>query len=82
MHVFQGLVVLLIRKKWRIIHADYVIRNNAGKILMAKIRLVKRPMEDPWKDFYSILFAKIVSSLNPAQILGPAKVFCKKFESS
>ena len=32
---------------------------------------------DPWKDFTSTLFANIVSSLGPAQILGRAKVFCK-----
>ena len=32
---------------------------------------------DPWKDFYSNLFAYIVSSLSPVQILGRAKVFCK-----
>ena len=47
---------------------------------------------DPWKDFNSTLFENIVSSLSPAQtlrrakvfckILGPAKVFCKKSESS
>ena len=46
---------------------------------------------DPWKDFNSTLFANIVSSLSPAQFLsrakvfcenlGPAKDFCKKFES-
>ena len=38
---------------------------------------MKRPMKDPWKDFDSILFSNIVSSLSPAQILGRAKVFCK-----
>ena len=43
---------------------------------------MKRPMVDPWKDFISTLFANIVSSLSPAQILGPAKVFCEKTESS
>ena len=32
---------------------------------------------DPWKGFNSILFANIVSSLSPVQILGRAKVFCK-----
>ena len=47
---------------------------------------------DPWKDLNSTLFLNIVSSLNPAQILGrtkvfcnilgPAKVFCEKSESS
>ena len=47
---------------------------------------------DPWKDFNSTLFANTVSSLSPVQILGrfknlckilgPAKVFCEKFESS
>ena len=35
-----------------------------------------------WKDFNSTLFANIVSSLGPAQILGRAKVFWWKFESS
>ena len=34
-------------------------------------------MIDPWKDFISTLFANIVSSLSPAQILRRAKVFCK-----
>ena len=47
---------------------------------------------DPWKNFNSTLSADIVSSLSPAQILrrakvfcknlGPAKLFCEKFESS
>ena len=32
---------------------------------------------EPWKDFNSTLFANIVSSLSPAQILGRVKVFCK-----
>ena len=32
---------------------------------------------DSWKDFNSTLFANIVSSLSPAQILGQAKLFCK-----
>ena len=36
---------------------------------------MKRPMMDPWKDFSSTLFANIVSSLIPAQILRRAKVF-------
>ena len=31
----------------------------------------------PWKDFSSTLFANIVSSLNQAQTMGRAKVFCK-----
>ena len=34
-------------------------------------------MMDPWKDFNWTLFANIVSSLRSAQILSQAKVFCK-----
>ena len=37
---------------------------------------------DPWKDSNSTLFANIVSSLSPVQILGPAKIFWEKSESS
>ena len=32
---------------------------------------------DPWKDFNSILFGNIVSSLRPVQILGQTKFFFK-----
>ena len=38
---------------------------------------MKRPMIDPRNDFNSTLFENRVSSLSLAQILGPAKVFCK-----
>ena len=59
---------------------------------MAISRLMKRPMMDRRNNFNSTLFAKIVSSLSPAQMLGRAKLFrmflgsakafCEKFESS
>ena len=76
MQFFEGLVVLFNRKRWRNIHAEYVLSNIPCKLLVAKNRLMKRLMMDPWKDFNSTLFADIVLSLNPAQILGRAKVFC------
>ena len=59
-------------------YMQYWTENFNGK----KADLLKRPMIDPWKDFKKTLFANIVSSLSPAQILGLAKVFCKKSESS
>ena len=33
---FEGFVVLLNRKSWRSIHADYIVCNIARKMLMAK----------------------------------------------
>ena len=38
---------------------------------------MKRSMMDQWKDVNSTLFANIVSSLIPVQILGQTKIFCK-----
>ena len=40
---------------------------------------MKRPMMDTWKDFNSTLLTNTVSSLNPAQNSGLAKVFRKIF---
>ena len=77
MQVFEGLVVLLNRKKWRSMHTDYVICNNAQTILIAK-------KADLWKDQWwtheqtlTRLCLQTLSSLSPAQILGQSNLFCK-----
>ena len=49
MQVFGGFVVLFDRKRWRSIHADYVICNIQRKMLMAKKQTQEKTNDGPMK---------------------------------